>query len=238
MNIIVPAVIPTSREDLEDKLLQLQGIAESVQIDLVDSVFASPASWPFLGHGESNMLAELEALDFLGTLHLEMDLMVRDPGKQIAPWVGAGANRIVIHAGSTQTLSKLLSDIQTKYGHDKEFLQQLLSVGIALHMDTDISFIQPFLRHIDYVQFMGIATIGKQGQPFDKRVLPKIRACRKKYPNLPVQVDGGVTLDTAPSLLSAGASRLIVGSALWKSKNLKDTYEKFIGLTTSYGVYS
>jgi ribulose-phosphate 3-epimerase len=238
MNIIVPAIIPTSREDLEDKLLKLQGIAESVQIDVVDGIFAAPASWPCMREHAGGMLSEMEALDYLGGLHLEVDLMVHNPEDHISPWVNSGANRLTLHAGSTQTLTRLLEDIKTRYGHDKEFMTGLLSVGLALHAEMDISILEPMISHLDYVQVMGIATVGKQAQPFDARVLPKLRALKKKYPRLPVQVDGGVSLETAPALLAAGASRLIVGSALWKARKLKDAYQQFLDLTTSYGVYS
>jgi hypothetical protein len=78
MSIIIPAILPTSEHDLQDKLLRLQGISQHVQIDLVDGVFASPASWPFLSPGKQITGHELDALEFLGTLHLELDLMVMD----------------------------------------------------------------------------------------------------------------------------------------------------------------
>ncbi len=238
MNIIVPAIIPTSREDLEDKLLRLQGISEGVQIDLVDGEFAGPPSWPYLTKKQDTAFKSLDTADFLGGLHMEMDLMVHSPEKIITPWINAGANRITIHAGSTPTLTALFDEIQTRYGHDTKFNAGLLSIGIALHADADLAILDPLISRIDYVQFMGIASIGKQGQPFDSRVLPKMRAFKKKYPAMPMQVDGGVSLQTAPALLSAGASRLIIGSALWKSASLAETYKQFIELTTSYGLYT
>ncbi len=239
MPVIIPAILPTSAQDLKDKLLRLQGISESVQVDIVDGIFAAPATWPFLSPGESqNTEEELSALEFLGALHLELDLMVTDPEACIRPWVNAGANRITLHAESTRMLPALLTNITTTYGHDVSFTPGLLSIGLAIHAGTDISLIEPFLSRVDYVQFMGIDTIGHQGEPFDQRILPKLRAFKKKYPQMPVQVDGGVSLDTAPALLSAGVSRLIVGSALWKAKSLEHAYKEFIDLTMRYGVYT
>lgn len=238
MSVIVPAILPTSREDLEDKLLKLQGLATNVQVDLVDGIYASPASWPFSGAKESAGLGDFEALDFLGDLHLEIDLMVTDPEKIITPWVNAGANRIVLHAESVLQLPKMLANIKTTYGHDADFAPGLFSVGLAIHVATDIAMLEPFLSQIDYVQFMGIASIGKQGQPFDTQIVPKIRAFKKKYPNIPVQVDGGVSLETAPQLLSAGVSKLVVGSALWGARDLKATFNRFNELTTQYGIYT
>jgi ribulose-phosphate 3-epimerase len=238
MNGIVPAILPSTKEDLEDKLLQLQGIASEVQIDIVDGAFAAPASWPYLHPDGGDISEEYHALDFLGDLHLEMDLMVEHPEKHISTWVNAGANRIIIHAESTRILPTLLATIHTQFGHDTEFAPELLSIGLAIHSSTDISLIEPFLSHINFVQFMGIERIGKQGEPFNTRIVPKVQSFKKKYPDMPVQIDGGVSLDTAPALLAAGASRLIVGSALWKSNDVKATYEQFVSLTSKYGIYN
>jgi ribulose-phosphate 3-epimerase len=238
MSIIIPAILPTSEHDLQDKLLRLQGISQHVQIDLVDGVFASPASWPFLSPGKQITGHELDALEFLGTLHLELDLMVMDAEACIGPWITAGANRITLHAENTYALPQVLSSIKKTYGHEVNFTPGLLSIGLAIEALTDLTLIEPFIDQIDYVQFMGIDTDGRQGEPFDPRVLPKIRAFRKKYPQVPVQVDGGVNLETAPALLAAGASRLIVGSALWKVRNFEAAYKEFEEMTLKYGMYT
>ncbi len=240
MSAIIPAIIPVSRQDLEDKLLQLQGIADRVQIDVVDGIAATPAAWPFSApvssHGSPESVAE--ALSFMGTLHVEADLMVEDAQAAMRPWIDAGANRIVIHSERVHALPKLLSDIHTRYGHDTAFTPGILSIGLAIHAATDISLIEPFLGKVDYVQFMGIANIGKQGEPFDQRVMPKIRAFKKKYPQMPLQVDGGVSRITAPALLSLGVERLVVGSALWNAPDLAVAYRELNALTTRYGTYA
>lgn len=237
MAVIVPAILPRSRDDLRDKLLRLEGIASEVQIDVVDGQFATPASWPYLNPGESLHSGE-DTFPFLGMLRFEMDLMAVAPESHITQWVNAGAQRITIHAEATHRLPKLLEEFRTNYGHDVSFAPGLLSLGLAVNLNTDIALIEPYLDQCDYVQFMGIREIGKQGQPYDKAVLLKIAAFKKKYPDMPLQVDGGVSLATAPALLSAGVSRLIVGSALWNAKNLKEAYAAFMDLTTRYGLYT
>lgn len=236
MNPIVPAIIPVSREDLKDKLLQLQGIADHVQIDVVDGIAATPAAWPFSAHDGAAAVAD--ALSFMGTLHVEADFMVEDAQAAIRPWVDAGANRIVLHSERVHALPKLLSDIHTRYGHDVSFTPGILSIGLAIHAATDISLLEPFLGKVDYVQFMGIANIGKQGEPFDQRVIPKIRTFKKKYPQMPLQVDGGVSRTTAPALLALGVDRLVVGSALWDAPDLAVAYRELEALTTRYGTYA
>ena len=240
MGVIIPAILPTSREDLDTKLAALTGIADEVQIDIVDGRFATPASWPFEGgKQDSEALPLIEhAFSRGGGVHTEMDLMVEHPDAEIGPWVQAGANRITVHAESTQRLPQLIADFKARYGHDKDFVPGLLSFGLAINASTEVSLIEPYLDACDYVQFMGIRTIGRQGEPFDRSVLTRIAAFRKAHHDIPIQVDGGVSLETAPDLLSAGVSRLIIGSALWRAPDLRTEYEKFTELTERYGLFA
>jgi ribulose-phosphate 3-epimerase len=220
MSTIVPAILPVSQEDLENKLVLLIGLVESVQIDIVDGKFVAPASWPYVsGEGAATkaILSGVEMLPHVGQIQFEMDLMVTAPEELTGPWIAAGANRITLHAESTRNLSQLIGDMAVTYGHSKDFAPNLLSLGLALNIDTDLSLIEPFLDRIDYVQFMGIARIGRQGEPFDPRVLRKIAVFKQKHPTIVLQVDGGVSLDTAPTLMAAGIDRLIVGSGIWHS---------------------
>lgn len=239
MGIIIPAIIPTSKEDLAGKLSRLSGLCEEVQIDIVDGTYAKPASWPYVTDTPepSRMLAEGEMLPGAGEMRFEIDLMSVDPESVAGVWIGLGATRLTIHAESTHFLPRFLESARSVYGHDVGFASDLLSLGLAIGTETDLALIEPFIEKIDYVQFMGVRTIGHQGEPFSSSVLARISAFRKKYPNTPVQVDGGVTLQNAPSLLSAGVSRLIVGSALWKAPDLGVAYRAFDALTEQYGIY-
>lgn len=236
MGVIVPAILPASRDDLESKLLRLRGLVDAVQVDLVDGRFASPSCWPY--KDVMHPPAAEDTLPYLGELSYEMDLMVQDPEKVIGHWVQAGATRITIHAESSHQLPKLIEAFQTTYGHDKDFAPDLLSFGLALNVTTDLALIEPYLEQCDYVQFMGIASIGKQGQPFDQRVLAKVAEFRKKHADILIQVDGGVSLDTAPRLLAAGVSRLIVGSALWNASDVREELKKFKAIALAYGMYA
>jgi ribulose-phosphate 3-epimerase len=234
MGAIIPAILPASRQDLDERLLRLQGVTSEVQIDVVDGRFATPATWPYTdgAHGLADGLPEL------GSFRFEVDLMVENPEKAIGGWVAAGASRITVHAETTRNLAHVIDEFQHTYGHDRDFAPELLSFGLALNSATDTAIIEPFLDRCNYVQFMGIARIGRQGEPFDRRVLQKIHAFHRKYPDMLIQVDGGVSRDTAPELLRAGASRLVVGSALLRTSSLKDEYILFEELTRSNGLYT
>lgn len=239
MSIIVPAILPSSRRDLVQKLDALADLVDQVQVDIVDGVFASPPTWPYdTGPDElAHMLASGDLIPHSGQCKIEIDLMVVDPERSVGAWIELGASRITIHAASSGHLQHLLHEFKTVYGYDKEFSDGLLSIGIAIPSDVDPETLAPYLGQIDYVQFMGIKKVGRQGEPFDTGILRSIAVFRKRHPDTPVQVDGGVSLVTAPKLLELGVSRLVVGSAIWKAPKLREALTAFEAITQERGIY-
>lgn len=239
MSVVIPSILTKERTDVRDKLAQLEGLCDIVQLDVVDGRFASPATWPYTeGGGELARLTLEEAgLQALGAFRYEVDLMVSNPDEALGAWADAGATRLVIHVESAPKLGELIDSFASQYGHDKDFAPDLLSIGLALSLDTDPSILEPHLSKVDYVQFMGIATIGGQGHPFDERVVQRVSDFHKKHPDVPIQVDGGVSLATAPALLAAGVSRLVVGSDLWYASDLRAQLRKLNELAQQYGRY-
>jgi ribulose-phosphate 3-epimerase len=236
MSVIVPAVLVSTFKELEQTLEKFSGIASHVQIDIIDESFHTHPTWPY-ANAEEKLSPDFSFLNY-GPLHYEVDLMIQDAQESVGYWINAGATRITIHAETTYALPKIFQDLKKRYAYDREFTPNLLSVGLAINIMTEISLIEPYLEDCAYVQFMGIEKIGKQGEPFDIRVLQKIKSFYKKYPHIPIQIDGGVTLESAVELLKVGASRLVVGSALWKTGDVQGEFEKFKALTQQYGLYT
>ncbi len=234
--VIIPAILAQTEEEVAQKLLHAKEFAKEVQIDIVDGRFANPASWPFAGHDISKD-GKISPLPHTDVLRLEIDLMVDDPEEMLATWMATGATRILFHAESTLNMNAILERMKREYGYEKGFMSEALSVGIAVSQATNLELIEPYLPHIDYVQFMGIKRIGVQGQPFSGDVLATIRRFKEAHPNMEVQVDGGITLEVAKQLLTLGVSRLVVGSALWGAGDPKERYEEFVSLTEQYGIY-
>ncbi len=237
MGVVVPAVLAHSRTSVEETLKRFDGLVSVVQIDVVDGRFAGPATWPYTEVAERKILEGRCTLPFFGHFSYEIDLMVERPEDTISAWIEAGASRIVVHVEGVRSFGAL-SERLSAAGHEKGFAPGLLSFGIALNTDTDIGALDPYLPIADYVQFMGIKTIGKQGQPFDKRVIRKIEAFRKAHPDMPIQVDGGVTRATAPLLLSAGVRRLVVGHDLTRSDDVAQELERLEDIANEYGRYA
>lgn len=234
MSAIIPAILPQSREDLAEKLLRLQGLVDEVQVDIVDGTVGGHAAWPYT-HGRVT-IEDDQIMPYLGGLRFEADLLVENPEDLLGTWIRTGATRVIVHAETTRSLPQVVRDIRTRYGYDKDFAPDLLSFGLSVNIGTDLTLIEPYLDQCDYVQFMGIARIGMQGEPFDPRVLQKISAFHKRHPDMLIQVDGGVSLETAPALLQAGASRLVVGSALWKQPDVAAAIGQFHTLLEEYGL--
>jgi ribulose-phosphate 3-epimerase len=239
MSVIVPAVLPASRRELEEKLGRYAGLVPAIQIDVIDGVFAGPASWPYAdGVEELAALAKGgHTLPFLDKFKYDIDLMVKEPEKVIGFWIALGANRITAHIESTNYPEQIIRDLKQKYGHDRNFAPDLLSFGFAINTETHPVILEPFINDIDYVQFMGIDHIGKQGEPFNPKVIDRIREFRAKHPEVKIQVDGGVNNASAPKLLQAGADRLIVGSALLYAPDMRKELAFLNDLTGRYGRY-
>lgn len=233
---IVPAILATSAEDIAQKILKAKDITTDVQVDIVDGSFASPATWPY-AQGTVSPGTILAPLPHSESMNIELDLMVDDPERTLSTWMNLGARRIVFHLESTLHMKDILTTLRTEYGYEKGFMSSSLSIGIALNIETRLELLEPYLDSIDFVQFMGIKRIGVQGQPFAKEVLSNIDVFRKKHPTVPVQVDGAVSLQTAPALLSLGVQRLVVGSALFSAPHIEQTYMQFGALALQNGIH-
>src|SRR3989344_2221029 len=101
MSLIVPAVLPSSRKDFEEKLALFSRIpsVSRVQIDVVDGRFASPASWPFSAPKEfSDMVESGEMLPCPDRITYEIDLMCIDAERIAEAWLLLGATRLTLHA--------------------------------------------------------------------------------------------------------------------------------------------
>lgn len=242
---VVPAVLPTSRKDFIEKLALLSNISTvtRIQIDVVDGMFATPVSWPYSAKATQGtpypelkaMVQKGEMLPHLDRIEYEIDLMCFDAERAAGAWLVLGATRLTLHAESAADLPRFLASVKKRYGAGADFAPGVVSFGLALNLATSPTFVEPYLGEIDYVQFMGIAKIGKQGQLFDSRVLERVRAFHAQHPDTTIQVDGGVSLENANALLAAGVSNLVVGSALLRAPDPAAALAAFDALKSPYG---
>jgi pentose-5-phosphate-3-epimerase len=220
---VVPAVLPRSLKDLSTHLARLRGISRKVQVDIVGGgFFTFNRSWPFRDHKSfEKILKEEKGLPYWTDFDVEMDLMVDNPKELALTFVRLRTARIIVHASRPGVLeaAQMLAD------YDDDDRPFPVGVGVALGINDPLDILEPYEHLMDFVQVMGIAKVGYQGSAFDERALPLIARLRRRYPSMEIQVDGGVAPHVR-ELVRAGASRLIVGSAIVHAKNPGEVYKK------------
>lgn len=220
---IIPAILPKDFFEIEEKIGLVKDLVDFVQIDICDGSFVPNMTWPYVGDkGEfEKIIHEDEGMPGWQDLDFEIDLMVNNPEKVIDDWVTVGASRVVLHAESKGDVGKAI-----------EMLKGRVETGMALNVDTPIDVIgDPKFGvkegSLQFIQLMGIDHVGFQGQEFDAKVIDKIKQVKKMCPDYPVSIDGGVSLDNAKRLIDAGADRLVVGSAIFGSGDVKEAVGGF-----------
>jgi len=225
---ITPAVLVKDFDELNEKLAKFVNITKMVQIDICDGKFVQSITWPMNQKDRAsveNILNEEEGMPFWEQLDYEFDLMVLNAHKQFDFFARLGARKIIFH---------LEAEEETSF---REFLESLdpyfkdnVDIGLAINTTTNINKLDPFINLIDFVQCMGIEKIGFQGEPFDEKVLNQIKDLRSKYPELKISVDGAINEDNAPKIIDAGATRLVIGSALLNSFDIRESIKEFESL--------
>lgn len=213
---IIPAIMPKSFEDMRNKMAQVFEIVPLVQLDIMDGFFVADKTFPFFDKDRGDMariLAQEDGLPYWNEIDVELDLMVKYAHKDFATFVAFGPKRIIFHIeaeGNTEEFKDFLEAIDM-------YTRENIEIGVAINNDTSIEDIYPLIPHLSFVQCMGIAQIGLQGEEFDERVLKRITILKEKFPNLDISVDGSVNKNTILALKEAGANRFVVGSAIFGS---------------------
>ena len=225
---IIPAIMPDSWDDLYAKAERVHGLVPLAQIDIMDGIFVPSRSWPYANGGvkaEEHFVALVnqdEGMPFWEELDYEIDLMITEPERHIDEWLPLGASRLIFHIESIKDAEKFWGHDIFKDGARDIGGEKVVHVGLAVNPGTSLEGILPHIEKIDFVQCMGIAKIGYQAQPFDDGVLTQINRLRVQFPNIPISVDGGVSVETARDLKQAGATRLVSGSAIFKAHDARE----------------
>ncbi|MEK7463898.1 MAG: hypothetical protein AAB610_02120 [Patescibacteria group bacterium] len=216
---IIPAILPKNFREIEENIELITGLSPLVQIDICDGKFVPSITWPYWKQDENfeSILREERGMPEWEQINYEFDLMIDNPTVDDArKWLSAGAERVVLHLESSKDLTPVL-----------DVLKGLVEIGVAIGQAANVEDLNKYVDKIQFVQVMGIRKAGFQGQKFEPGTIDKVKEVKAMFPELKVQIDGGVSLETAPLLKHAGADRLVVGSAIFNSENIVDTYADF-----------
>jgi ribulose-phosphate 3-epimerase len=137
-------------------------------------------------------------------LPIDVHLMVDNPDNLIPDFLDAGVTSISVHPEAVTHLHRTLAVIRDGGAE----------AGVALNPTTPPETLEWTLPYLDFILVLSVDP-GFGGQSFLPEAAEKIRRL-KEMTGLPIAVDGGITVETAPVAAEAGASALVAGSAVFK----------------------
>ena len=142
---------------------------------------------------------------------LDVHLMIEEPERHVEAFVKAGASVLTVHPEATLQLHRTI-----------EMIRHLgVRPGVALNPGTSVSMVEDVLADVDLVLVMSVDP-GFGGQEFIGGVLPKVRRLRGLLDaaslSAELEIDGGITPETAARCVEAGARVLVAGTAIFNEK--------------------
>ncbi len=203
-HLIAPSVLAADFARLPDEINMVNGSeADWFHLDVMDGRFV-----PNITFG----MFIVEAIGRLARKPLDVHLMILEPEKYVEAFRKAGAEVITVHHEACPHLHRTVHQIK----------ETGAKAGVALNPHTPVSVLEDLIEDIDLVCIMSVNP-GFGGQKFIYQTLPKIRQLRDlistRNASTLIEIDGGVGLHNAESLLQAGADVLVAGNSVFGAKD-------------------
>ncbi len=204
MAIIAPSILSADFANLERDIKMINDSeADWFHVDIMDGVFV-----PNISMG----LPVLKAIQKHATKPLDVHLMIVDPDKYVQEFASCGANVITVHLEACTHLHRTIQLIK-KSGAE---------AGVAINPHTPVSLLKEIIQDIDLVCMMSVNP-GYGGQKFIENTYSKISELRElaasRNASVLIEIDGGVDLVNASTLLSTGADVLVAGNTVFSSED-------------------
>ncbi len=203
---ISPSMLASDYANLEAELKKCEdGGADLIHLDVMDGHFV-----PNISIGAP----VIKAMKGVCSVPFDVHLMISDPLQYIDDFADAGANIITFHTECESDIEKTIDKI----------VERGVKPALAIKPNTPAS---DALKYADRLSMILVMTVepGFGGQSFMESTMPKIKEIREKYPDIDIQVDGGINLETVKIAAKAGANVFVAGSAVFKSESPAKTIE-------------
>lgn len=211
MPTIIPAILTNHVDDFKKKLATIKDLATDIQIDITDGQFVP-----------SQTIQLHELIDIPCQPKTEVHLMVNEPIQYLDDSRKIDAQIVLFHLESKNDPQAVIDGCRARQ----------LGVGLVLNPDTQIEQVVKYDRLVDVIQLMGVQP-GYYGRSFIPETLVRLKTLRQLLKHAMLAVDGGVNRENIVDIAATGVDRIVVGSAIFKSK---DTTQALHTLQTTIGI--
>ena len=201
---IAPSILSADFARLGEEIKDVElGGADYIHVDVMDGHFVPNITiGPLI----------VDAIRPITKLPLDVHLMIKNPDQYVESFAKAGADIITVHVEACTHLHRTIQQIKALG----------IKAGVVLNPHTPVSMIEHVIEEVDLVLLMTVNP-GFGGQSFIHSVVPKIKQVahiiQEKKLDVEIEVDGGVTPETAKLCVEAGANVLVAGSAIYNQKD-------------------
>lgn len=213
---LAPSVLSADFGNLQRDIEMInRSQADWFHVDIMDGVFVPNISFGF---------PVVKTIKKYAQKPLDVHLMITEAHRYIKEFKEAGADILSVHYEEAVHLHRTVHAIKNEG----------MKAGVVLNPHTPVSSLEDIVSDIDLVLLMSVNP-GYGGQKFIENTYDKISVLKdmieRKNSNAVIEIDGGVNLDNAATLVKAGADVLVAGNAVFATPNPEETIAQFKNLT-------
>jgi len=208
---ILPSILAAAFARLAEQIESVErGGATMLHLDVMD------------GHFVPNFTIGppvIESVRKVTRARLDVHLMIEDPDYYAPIFIQAGADQVSVHQEVCRNLDRTLRMIRSEGAR----------AGVVINPATPVAMLEEVLDVADYVLIMSVNP-GFGGQHFLPHTLEKVRQLdrrrRERHLPLPIEIDGGITLENLPDAVRAGCDWIVTGTSIFHTPDPAEAVRK------------